>query len=84
MSVKTVYVTSENLIKDLAFKQRLGLKADLIDEALAVVEHALEQFNNPELHAKGVKAEQDEVQLCSEYRTPDIRIHLKTASPVFE
>ena len=63
MSVKTVYVTSENLIKDLAFKQRLGLKADLIDEALAVVEHALQQFNDPD--AKGVKAEQDEVQLGS-------------------
>jgi hypothetical protein len=61
MSVKTVYVTSENLIKDLAFKQRLGLKADLIDEALAVVEHALEKFNDPELHAKGVQTEGKEV-----------------------
>ena len=59
--VKTVYVTSENLIKDLAFKQRLGLKADLIDVAVAVVEHALQNFNHPELHAKGVKAEEDQV-----------------------
>ena len=37
-SVSTVYIWSENLIKDLAFKERLGLKADLIEELVAVVQ----------------------------------------------
>jgi hypothetical protein len=28
----TVYITSENLIKDLEFKKEVGIKADLTDE----------------------------------------------------
>jgi len=39
---------SENLIKDLLFKQRLGLKADLVDEVVAVVEHAVEKADQVE------------------------------------
>ncbi len=62
MSAKTVFVTSENLIKDLAFKQRLGLKADLIDEALAVVDYAIEMYNNPDNHSKGVTEKGEQVR----------------------
>ena len=58
-SVKTVYLTSENLIKDLAFKQRLGLKADLIDEVVSVVEFAVEKSDKE----NGVKIDQDQVRL---------------------
>jgi len=57
-SIKTVYVTSENLIKDLAFKQRLGLKADLIDEVVSVIEYAVEKSDNK----TGVKIDQDQVR----------------------
>ena len=63
MSVQTVFVTSENLIKDLAFKQRLGLKADLIDEAVAVVDYAIEKYNNPDNNSKGVTAKGEQVTL---------------------
>ncbi len=57
-SIKTVYVTSENLIKDLAFKQRLGLKADLIDEVVSVIEYAVEKSDNK----TGIKIDQDQVR----------------------
>ncbi len=57
-SIKTVYVTSENLIKDLTFKQRLGLKADLIDEVVSVIEYAVEKSDNK----TGIKIDQDQVR----------------------
>ncbi len=62
-SIKTVYVTSENLIKDLAFKQRLGLKADLIDEVVSVIEYAVEKSDNK----TGVKIDQDQVRWQKEF-----------------
>ena len=54
----SVHVWSENLIKDLQFKQRLGLKADLVDEITAVVEHA---FEKAEQNKDGVKVEGENV-----------------------
>ena len=38
----SVHVWSENLIKDLQFKHKLGLKANLVEEITAIVEHAFE------------------------------------------
>jgi hypothetical protein len=57
--VRTIDVWSENLIRDLALKQRLGVKADLVDELVAVVDHALEKSKESE---GGVGAQDDEVK----------------------
>lgn len=73
MSAKTVFVTSENLIKDLAFKQRLGLKADLIDEALAVVDYAIEMYNNPDNHSKGVTEKGEQLSIGPFGVVPDTK-----------
>ena len=54
----SVHVWSENLIKDLQFKQRLGLKADLVDEITAVVEQAFEKAQQDK---DGLKVDADDV-----------------------
>lgn len=55
----SVFITSENLIKDLNFKQRLGVKADLIDEVLDVINQASEKFK--EKPETGIKTENEQL-----------------------
>ena len=69
MSVSNVYITSENLIKDLSFKQKLGMKADLIDEVLLVVDHAAEKYNGADSDSKGVQIDGHQVCILSFFLT---------------
>ena len=68
-SVSTVYIWSENLIKDLAFKERLGLKADLIEELVAVVQHAIEKSERHEENKDGIKIDGENVRQKLKYTT---------------
>ncbi len=42
------FIASTNLITDLKFKQSVGMKADALDEALAVINQGLEKLGNSE------------------------------------
>lgn len=54
----SVHVWSENLIKDLEFKQKLGLKASLVDEITAIVEQA---FKKADQNKDGIQIQDDDL-----------------------